>query len=91
MPSLPTDLSQFVQSEIALGHYHSVDEVVCDGLRLLKSQKAKLDALREEIGPAIEELDRGEGIVVKHEDLRAFLDEIANEVKSELGLAEHRG
>jgi putative addiction module CopG family antidote len=91
MPSsLPADLAQFVQNELALGHYGSVDEVVCDGLRLLQSQRANFDALRTDIQAGIEQLDRGEGIAVKHSDLRTFLDEIASEVKAELGMTGQR-
>jgi hypothetical protein len=32
--SLPGDSAQFGQSELSAGHYKSVDEIVCESLRL---------------------------------------------------------
>jgi len=89
---LPADLAQFIKHEVAIGHYGSVEDVVCDGLRLLRAKQEKLEELRREIAPALEELDRGEGIEVKAEDMRAFLQGILDEVKAELELefGEHR-
>ena len=83
--SLPADLAEFVQHEIAAGHYNSAEELICDSLRLMQSQREQLHELRDELQPALDELDRGGGIVVKSEDLRKFFDEIAAEVKLELG------
>jgi len=34
---LPPDLEQFVQQELASGHYQSAEEVICEGLRCLKA------------------------------------------------------
>jgi putative addiction module CopG family antidote len=86
--SLPADLAQFVQSELSAGHYHSVEEMVCDSLRLLRTQSEKLDELRRELQPALERLDRGEGIDVNLSDLRQFLDQIMEEVKANMDTAE---
>ncbi len=86
--SLPADLFEFVQHEVALGHYNSPDEVICDSLRLLRSQQEQIRQLRAELQPALDELDRGGGIVVKAENLRAYLEEITTEVKAELNIAE---
>ena len=59
--SLPQDLQQFVQQEIASGRYRSEEDLVCEGLRLLRERERRLQALREDIKPALEQLDRGEG------------------------------
>ena len=43
--SLPATLEEFVRSKIAAGEFHSPDEVVCEGLRLLQQEAAwKADA-----------------------------------------------
>jgi putative addiction module CopG family antidote len=43
--SLPTLLEEFVRDKVAAGEFHSTDEVVCEGLRLLQRQESwKADA-----------------------------------------------
>jgi putative addiction module CopG family antidote len=86
--SLPADLAQFVQHELAVGRYHSVEELVCDSLRLLRSQRDRRDGLRREIAPALERLDRGEGIVVKETEIRGFLQQILADATADLGTGE---
>ncbi len=81
---LPADLAQFVQHELAAGHYQSVEDMVCKSLRLLKNERHRLDELKRELAPALERLDRGEGIVVKESELRGFFDQILADVKAEL-------
>ncbi len=46
--SLPNNLSEFVENELATGDYSSASEVVRDALRLLKREKA-LEQERHEI------------------------------------------
>ncbi len=82
--SLPADLAQFVQNELAAGHYQSIEELFCDSLRLLRSRQEQISELRREIQPALDELDRNGGTVVKLPDLQSFLNEIAAEVKADL-------
>jgi putative addiction module CopG family antidote len=36
---LPTPLEEFVRHKVAAGEFHSTDEVVCGGLRLLQRQE----------------------------------------------------
>ncbi|MEO6035814.1 MAG: type II toxin-antitoxin system ParD family antitoxin [Verrucomicrobiota bacterium] len=38
--SLPTPLEQFIRRKVAAGEFHSVDEVVCEGLRLLQKKES---------------------------------------------------
>ena len=51
--SLPNNLSDFVESELATGEYGSASEVVRDALRLLKRERAleqeRLEILRREV------------------------------------------
>ena len=43
--SLPTPLEEFIRHKVTAGEFHSADEVVCEGLRLLQRQETwKADA-----------------------------------------------
>ena len=46
--SLPTPLEEFIRQKVATGDFSSVDEVVCEGLRLLQRQEVwNADARRK--------------------------------------------
>jgi len=73
--SLPPELQQFVEQELASGKYQTQEDVICDALRLLRERK--LHELRGEIDAGFQQLDRGEGIELPDErSLRAFFDDI---------------
>ena len=73
--SLPPELQQFVEQELASGRYQTREDVICDALRLLRERK--LHELRKEIDAGLQQLDRGEGIEIEDErSLQAFFDEI---------------
>jgi antitoxin ParD1/3/4 len=74
--TLPPDLQQFVQQEIARGDYSSEADVLAAGLRLLRERERRLQALRDEIRPALDRLDRGQGIELADESLDAFFEDI---------------
>lgn len=74
---LPLDLAQFVKQQVADGRYPSETEVVNQGLRLLQEREKKLAELRAMVLPAIERLDRGEGIVLNgDEELKEFFEDV---------------
>ena len=82
--TLPADLQQFVQEELAAGRYASPAEVIGEGLRLLRDRERRLQELRAEIQVGIDELERGEGIVIRDEqELAAFFEQIGAEVDAE--------
>ena len=62
--TIPEELQQFVEHAIASGKYRSWDEVVSEALRLLREREEKLDRLRSDIQLGIDQLGRGEGLVV---------------------------
>lgn len=64
MISLPEDLAEFVDDEVASGKFRSQDEVVAEGLRLLQNRERRLDALRVDLQCGIDQLDAGQGIEV---------------------------
>jgi antitoxin ParD1/3/4 len=59
--SMPPDLDAFVHQAVAAGLYESEEAVIVAGLRLLQERNRRLEELRAELRPALEELDRGEG------------------------------
>lgn len=74
---LPSDLAQFVRQQVAAGRYQTEAEVVSHGVRLLQERERKLEELRQMVLPALERLDRGEGIVLEGDDeLREFFEDV---------------
>jgi len=61
--SLPAALAEFVEKEVASGTYATASEVVRDGLRLLREERAvyeeKLAILRREIQKGIDDIEAG--------------------------------
>jgi antitoxin ParD1/3/4 len=61
--SLPAELAEFVEREVASGDYGTASEVVRESLRLLKREKAvrdeKFAVLRREVGIGVEQAREG--------------------------------
>lgn len=81
---IPPDLQQFVHQVIDNGSFKSETEVVGQALRLLQQRQQKIEELRREIQPALDQLDRGEGIELDEEGLDAFFEEIKARSLAEL-------
>jgi antitoxin ParD1/3/4 len=73
---IPPEFEQFVAQQIATGEYRSPEEVISAGLRILQALKQQQEQLRKDVQAGIDQLDRGEGIVVERDGLRAFFDDI---------------
>ncbi|MCR6632051.1 MAG: type II toxin-antitoxin system ParD family antitoxin [Magnetospirillum sp.] len=62
--SLSAEFVEFVEAEIASGEYGTASEVMRDGLRLLKREKAareeKLAILRREVARGVDEAQSGQ-------------------------------
>jgi len=73
--SLPNNLSEFVENELATGDYSSASEVVRDALRLLKREKAleqeRLEILRREVLIGLEDVANGRLSSLTIEDIAA--------------------
>ncbi|MBN2577391.1 MAG: type II toxin-antitoxin system ParD family antitoxin [Pirellulales bacterium] len=67
--SMPPDLDAFIHQAVATGMYESEEAVIVAGLRLLQDRSRRLEELRDELRPALEELDRGEGKPLDIEDV----------------------
>ena len=79
--SLPPELAALVNEKVSSGMYHSVSEVIGEGLRLLKEQdeinRIRLEELRREISIGTEQLEHGEVTAY------ASGKEVAEKVKAE--------
>ena len=78
---IPPEYQQFVQSMIGSGAFPSEAAVVGEALRLFQE---RLNRLRAELQPAIDRLDRGEGIELDEESLDQFFEDIKAEAQEEL-------
>ena len=59
--TLPRDLQEFVDRELATGRYRSTEEIVVAGLRLLQRDRQEaLEGIREGLAQS----ERGEGILL---------------------------
>jgi antitoxin ParD1/3/4 len=62
--TLPSDLADFAQIQIANGKYQSIDEILVAGLRLLRQQddryQGRFEELKQEILVGAEQAERGE-------------------------------
>lgn len=70
--SLPAELAQFVQSEVAAGHYASEAEVLSAAVRLLRDeQNEAIEGIRR----GVASMERGEGVTLDEAiaDLKARL------------------
>jgi len=62
--SIPEELRSFVQAELGSGRYRSLDDLLAEGLRLLREHEAFLEehreALRALIAEGVAQAERGE-------------------------------
>ena len=82
-PALPPELEHFVQQELAARAYGSREELMVDAVRQLHDSKEHLRRLREDVENRVAALDRGEGLELDDQSLKALLFEVATEVQQE--------
>lgn len=61
--TLTSDQERFVQEQIRLGKYSSVEQMVAEGLRWVQSEEfiqKNLESLRQQVDVGIAQLERGE-------------------------------
>jgi len=81
--SLTPELESRVKAKVDTGLYNNASEVIREALRFMEThedwiREVKLAQLREQLGAGIEQLDRGEGIVLQG---KAALDSLFNDIK----------
>jgi len=72
--SLTPALEKLVNDEMKSGQYKSANEVVREGLRLVRLRRQKLAALRREIQIGIDEIERGE--YFEYDSVEELFDDI---------------
>src|SRR6266705_594770 len=85
--NLTEHLDHFVERQVASGRYSNASEIVREALRLLEEQEqerlAKLKALRQAAKLGFDQIDQGQGIILKGKKaIRQFIAEIEAEVAS---------
>ena len=64
LASLPEEVKELVRAQIEAGHFQSVDEVVCEALRLLQEREdlfaSHRDELRAQIAEGVAAEERGD-------------------------------
>jgi len=64
LSALPDEVKELVRAQIEAGHFQSVDEVVCEALRILQEREelfaSQRDALRAQIAEGVAAEERGE-------------------------------
>ena len=59
--SLSPAAQSLLDQELATGHYRSADDLILEALWLLRDRTDRLESLQQQLRPAIERLDLGEG------------------------------
>ena len=83
--NLTDHFDDFVAQQVTSGRYQNASEIVREALRLLEAQeeerKAKLKALRQAAKQGFDELDQGQGIVIKNKKaLHQLMKELQTKV-----------
>ena len=83
--SVPSDVAQFIEQEIASGRYRSEDELVVDAVRVLRELKQRHRRLCNDIQTGIREIEQGQEIELESEaELQQFLNQVKAEGRTRL-------
>lgn len=87
--SLPPDVENYLQEQIAAGFYPSVSEAIIEAVRLLQErdqfEEKRLEILRARLAKAEADFERGDYIDIdSKEELVAFMDKIKSEGRKRL-------
>jgi antitoxin ParD1/3/4 len=77
----------FVERQVSSGRYSNASEIVREALRLLEEQEqerqAKLAALRQAAKQGFDEIDQGQGIVLRGKNaVKEFISSVQTELKA---------
>jgi hypothetical protein len=82
--TFPPDLQQFVEQQLATGHYESEDQFLSQAVRFYRDSGIRFGQLRESVNDQLRRLHCGEGTKLADDAaLEAFLAEIEAEVQQE--------
>jgi len=69
---IPSEFADFVRRAIEEGPFRTEAEVVGEALRQFEQRRQRIEELKQEIGPALDRLDRGEGLQLDDASLGEF-------------------
>ena len=70
-------LEKLVREKVESGKYNNASEVVREGLRLIEERDRRLERLRTEMQRGIDQIARGEPVLVD----RAYLERVRGEIR----------
>jgi putative addiction module CopG family antidote len=82
---IPAEYRSFIASRVACGAFSSEQDVITEALRQMRRREGCRAALREELRPALERLDRGEYDEVDDAGLEQIFDHIKRERRGDHG------
>jgi putative addiction module CopG family antidote len=82
--SLPPDLGQFVEQQVAAGNYHSEEELVVSAVRVLRDVQDRQRQLADDVRLGMEQLDRGEFNEYDEVGLRERFEELQQRVRGRI-------
>jgi antitoxin ParD1/3/4 len=88
--SLRADLAKFIQDEIETAHYRSADEVIREGLRLLKEREDRVTGLRAQVRVGFEAISRGEYDEYDADSTPALADDIKRRGRERLAAKDRK-
>ena len=93
--SLTPELEKYVHKQVASQRYQTASEVIRQALRMLQTaedyDKARLEALRQDIQVGLDAIERGEYIEIRNEkDQQALLHRITREGRARLAAKQKR-
>ncbi|MBU4272245.1 MAG: type II toxin-antitoxin system ParD family antitoxin [Planctomycetes bacterium] len=74
--SLPPELVQFVEEQVASGHYRSEQDLLVSAVRVLRSVQDRQRQFREDVRLGMEQLERGEFNEYDEDGLRKRFEEL---------------
>lgn len=80
LSSLPEEYREFVNAEVASGHYSAPEDVVIEALRLFRDLCQQHEELAAEVGQRIAQADRGE---VKEQNVDALMQRVEERFQRE--------
>ncbi len=81
---IPPEYQQFVETMIGRGVFPTEAAVIGEALRLFEERERRLAVLREDLRPALESLDRGEGIDLDDQSLGEFFEDVKSRGRERL-------
>ena len=74
--TLPVHLEQFITEQVLSGQFATPSDALCKAVENLQTLERRRAELKREIALGVEELERGEGIIVPEAELGEFFEEI---------------